>query len=78
MQAAFDWGAPRPADWGGPRERIVTTVPLHVANDLRRRAADQGISVSMLVNRMLADAFEHDDVVVSAAAWPSAVDLLIG
>jgi hypothetical protein len=78
MQTVFDWGSPRPAEWGGPNERIVTRIPVHLASDLRHRAASEGISVSALINRLLTEAFEHDDVVVSAAAWPNAVDSLIG
>jgi hypothetical protein len=78
MQAAFDWGAPRPAEWAGPKERLVTRVPVHLANDLRRMAAESGIPLSTLVNRLLAEALDiEDDVVVTAAAWPSAVDSLI-
>ena len=78
MQTVFDWGSPRPAEWAGPKERIVARVPVHLANDLRHRAAAEGIPVSTLVNRLLTEAFEHDDVEVSAAAWPGAVDALIG
>ncbi len=78
MQTAFDWGAPRPAEWAGPKERIVTRIPVHLADDLRRRAAMEGISLSMLVNRLLTSSVDaQEDVVVSAAAWPSAVDSLI-
>jgi hypothetical protein len=78
MQAASDWGAPRPPEWGGPKERLVTRIPVHLANDLRRLAAENGVPVSTLVNRLLSEALDiEDDVVVTAAAWPSAVDSLI-
>ncbi len=79
MQAAFDWGSPRPADWAGPKERIVTRIPVYLADNLRRRAAEEGISLSTLVNRLLAGAADvEEEVVVSAASWPNAVDYLIG
>jgi len=79
MQAAFDWGSPRPAEWAGPKERIVTRVPVSLADGLRRRAAEEGVSMSTLVNRLLAGAVDvEEDLVVSAASWPNAVDYLIG
>ena len=79
MQTIFDWGAPRPADWPGPKERIVARVPVYLANDLRRRADEEGISLTTLINRLLAGAVDVEEgAVLSAASWPNAVDHLIG
>jgi hypothetical protein len=58
---------------------MVVRVPADLAADLRRLAARSGVSLSTLVSRLLADAAEDpDEVVVSAAVWPGAVDGLIG
>ena len=53
MRASLDWGEPRPADWGGPREPLSTRLPPDLVRRIRVRARSQGISVSMMVQRLL-------------------------
>jgi hypothetical protein len=77
-QAAFDWGPPRPAETAGQKERLVTRIPTQVGSRLRRRAAEEGTSVSRLVNRILADALDVDvEFAPAEPGWPGVVEALI-
>ena len=77
-QTAFDWGPPRPAEMAGTKERLITRIPAPVGNRLRRRAAEEGISVSRLVNRILAEALDVDvEFAPVEAGWPGVVEALI-
>ncbi|MCJ7726806.1 MAG: BrnA antitoxin family protein [Acidimicrobiia bacterium] len=53
MRARIDWGDPRPAEWRGPGEPISLRLPPPLAHEIRDRARSQGISVSMMVQRIL-------------------------
>ena len=53
LRAVVDWGDPRPPEWGGPREPLSTRLPPDLVREVRVRAREQGISVSVLVERML-------------------------
>ncbi|MBN2113029.1 MAG: hypothetical protein JW785_02760 [Acidimicrobiia bacterium] len=78
--AVIDWGAPRPAAWYEPRERLVALVPAEVAGALRQRARDEGLALSVLVGRLLAGALDvpYDDRHGSREPWPAGADALIG
>jgi hypothetical protein len=75
-----DWGAPRPAGWYEPRERLVALVPAEVAGALRQRARADGLALSVLVGRLLAGALDMpcDDRLGSREPWPAGVEALIG
>ncbi len=78
---AIDWGSPRPAaEWVAARERLVARVPLEVARALRERARAEGVSLSVLVGRLLAAAIDmpFEDRLGAREPWPDAVDALIG
>jgi hypothetical protein len=77
---AVDWGAPRPAEWAGPRERLVALVPADVAGILRDRARAEGMALSVYMGRLLAAALDmpYEDRIGFREPWPAAVDALIG
>jgi hypothetical protein len=76
----MDWGVPRPAEWSGPRERLVALVPAEVAGALRERARSDGLALSVLVGRLLAGALDmrYQERIGTREPWPAAVDALIG
>jgi hypothetical protein len=80
VAAVIDWGAPRPAGWYEPRERLVALVPAEVAGALRQRARAEGLALSVLVGRLLAGALDvpYDERLGSREPWPAGVDALIG
>ena len=78
---AIDWGTPRPAaEWAAARERLVARVPVEVARALRERARVEGVSLSVLVGRLLAASVDmpHEDRLGAREPWPADVDTLIG
>ncbi len=60
--ARMDWGAPRPAEWLGPRETLSTRVPVELVATLRSLARSQGVSLNSLVHRLLTEAVEAERV----------------
>jgi len=56
----MDWGAPRPAEWLGPRETLSTRVPVELVMTLRSLARSEGISLNALVHRLLLQAVEAE------------------
>jgi hypothetical protein len=77
---AIDWGAPRPAEWTGPRERLVALLPADVAGALRSRARAEGLALSVYLGRLLTAALNmpYEERIGSREPWPAAVDALIG
>lgn len=55
---AIDWGAPRPAEWPGPRETLKARVPVELVQTLRRAARSEGVSFNTLVHRLLVKALQ--------------------
>ena len=53
MRASLDWGEPQPADWRGPREPLSARLPPDLVRQVRVRARSQGVSVSLMVQRLL-------------------------
>lgn len=56
MYELADWGRPAPAEWIEPREHLDVRLPPSLVRVLRARARSSGISVSVVVERMLRDA----------------------
>lgn len=53
MYELSNWGRPvDPPEWG-PRERLTAQLPQALVRVLRSRARAQGISVNLLVDRLL-------------------------
>jgi hypothetical protein len=77
---AIDWGAPRPAEWAGPRERLVALLPADVAGTLRERARAEGLALSVYIGRLLAASVDmpYEDRIGFREPWPAVVDALIG
>ena len=80
VTSLIDWGAPCAPEWSGPRERLVAVVPAEVAWALRERAREEGLALSVLVGRLLANALDipYGEHIGSREPWPAAVDALIG
>jgi hypothetical protein len=57
---AIDWGAPRPAEWPGPRETLNARVPVELVQALRRAARTEGVSLNTLVHRLLVKALQAE------------------
>jgi hypothetical protein len=77
---AIDWGSPRPAaEWVAARERLVARVPVEVARALRERARVEGVSLSVLVGRLLSASLDMpcEHRMGTREPWPAAVDALI-
>lgn len=66
-QRAIDWGAPRPADWPGPRERVTARVSVDIAEALRMAARREGVSFNSFLQRVLSDAVMSEDPILEAA-----------
>jgi len=60
------------------RERIVARVPVEVVRALRERARVEGVSLSVLVGRLLAASVDmaYEDRIGSREPWPAAADAL--
>ncbi|MDP2622748.1 MAG: hypothetical protein Q8Q29_02990 [Actinomycetota bacterium] len=56
MYELADWGQPVAPDWEHPRERLDARLPADLIRVLRRMARADGVSVSVLVHRLLSDA----------------------
>lgn len=56
MYELADWGQPVPPDWDHPRERLETRLPANLVRVLRSRARAEGVSMSVLVHRLLSEA----------------------
>ena len=52
-RAYSDWGEPRPADWMGPGETLSARLPPDLVREVRERSRSQGVSVSVMVHRLL-------------------------
>jgi hypothetical protein len=80
VTSLIDWGTPRAPEWAGPRERLVALVPAEVAWALRERARVEGLALSVLVGRLLANALDipYAEHIGAREPWPAGVDALIG
>jgi hypothetical protein len=67
-----DWGEPRPAEWAGESETLSARVPIDVGRAVRARARAEGVSVSVMVHRLLATAIHGGH----AASRPVHADLV--
>ena len=56
MPAYMDWGDPRPAEWVGESETLSARVPIDIARAVKMRARAEGVSVSVMVHRLLVTA----------------------
>ena len=63
-QRAIDWGAPRPAEWPGPRERITARVSVDIAEALRSAAKREGVSFNTFLQRVLSEAVSPSDPII--------------
>lgn len=60
VMARMDWGAPRPAEWLGPRETLSARIPVELVARLRSLARSEGVSLNSLVYRLLTEAVEAE------------------
>jgi hypothetical protein len=67
VRAYVDWGEPRPAEWVGPRETLTARLPASIAEAVRDRARNQGVSVSVMVTRLLESALDRRPAAPNAA-----------
>ncbi|HLA66122.1 MAG TPA: hypothetical protein VJP05_01360 [Acidimicrobiia bacterium] len=58
MYEFADWGHPAAPDWTEPRERLDARLPVHLVRVLRSRARAEGISMSVLVHRLISEAMD--------------------
>ncbi len=56
MYDTVDWGSPAPPEWSRPGERIDLNLPATLIRVLRSRARAEGVSVSVLVQRLVSGA----------------------
>ena len=56
MYELADWGQPVAPEWEQPMERIDARLPVSLVRTVRRRARAEGVSISVLMNRLLAEA----------------------
>ena len=63
MYELADWGRPAPAEWSQPRERVEVKLPAGMVRVLRGRARAEGISMSVLMQRLVAGALNLDSEV---------------
>ncbi len=68
-QRAIDWGAPRPAEWPGPRERVVARIPVDLVAALKARARIEGVSINTCLQRVLQDALAPESDPILEGAW---------
>lgn len=68
-QRAIDWGAPRPADWPGPRERITARVAVDIADALRTAAKREGVSFNTFLQRVLSEAVAPSDPIIDGVSY---------
>jgi predicted HicB family RNase H-like nuclease len=62
MYEMSDWGRPVASpEWGG-RERLTTQLPHSLVRVLRSRARAQGVSLNVLVDRLLHEALSMTPV----------------
>lgn len=54
-----DWGDPRPAEWTGPRETLSARLPVAMVRAVRDQARAEGVTVSILLHRLLDAAMNH-------------------
>ena len=59
MVVQIEWGEPQPAEWAGPRETLTARLPVDLAREVRERARVEGISVSMLIHRLVMAGMGH-------------------
>lgn len=52
------WGQPAAPDWTEPRERLEARLPSHLVRVLRSRARSEGVSMSVLVHRLISEAMD--------------------
>jgi hypothetical protein len=62
VHGIVDWGEPRPAEWMGESETLSARVPIDVVRAVRARARSEGVSVSVMVHRLLNTAMNHRHV----------------
>jgi len=67
MYELADWGRPLAPDWTEPRERLDARLPVHLVRVLRSRARAEGVSMSVLVHRLLTEAMGFETTVGAAA-----------
>jgi hypothetical protein len=67
MYELADWGRPLAPDWTEPRERLDARLPVHLVRVLRSRARAEGVSMSVLVHRLITEAMGLDGTVGAAA-----------
>jgi len=67
MRACVEWGDPRPADWRGPGEPLSARLPPDLVREVRARARSQGVSVSLMVLRLLEAGLDGRSVTTGAA-----------
>ena len=58
MYELADWGQPVAPDWTEPRERLDARLPVHLVRVLRSRARAEGVSMSVLVHRLIIEAMD--------------------
>jgi hypothetical protein len=58
MYDLADWGQPVDPDWVEPRERLDARLPAHLVRILRSRARAEGVSMSVLVHRLITEAMD--------------------
>jgi len=61
MYELADWGQPVAPDWEHPRERLDARLPANLIRVLRSMARAEGVSVSVLVHRLLSDAIGRNE-----------------
>jgi len=58
MYDLADWGRPVAPEWEEPRERLDARLPVHLVRVLRSRARAEGVSMSVLVHRLISEAMD--------------------
>jgi len=74
MYELADWGSPVPPEWASPRERLDTRLPAGFVKLLRSRARAEGVTVSVLVHRLLSEAMNMRTVGASHGELPTTFD----
>lgn len=62
MYELADWGRPAPAEWADARERLDIRLPLGLTRVLRSRARAEGVSLSVLIERLTREAMHLEPV----------------
>lgn len=74
MYELADWGQPVAPDWEHPRERLDARLPANLIRVLRSMARAEGVSVSVLVHRLLSDAIGRNETADHVEPVGSAFD----